>query len=121
MVSAPRCIFLGKVKMDIETIKKKLANERATLLARDIPAPEMVRGDEGDMAAGAQAKEQSMWLANDQKVRLKQIDQVLARIEVGKYGICDSCGKPIPAERMEANPLATMCISCQSKSEKKRK
>jgi RNA polymerase-binding protein DksA len=91
------------------------------LLARAIPPPEPARGDEGDLAAMAQAKEQSQWLANDQKLRLAEIDKVLARIDTGKYGICDLCGKPIAAERMEANPHATMCISCQSKSEKKRK
>ena len=107
--------------MDLEAVKKKLVEERVALLARKIPAPETARGDEGDMAAMAQVQEQSMRLAVDQKQRLAQIDQVLARIATGKYGICDSCGKPIPAERMEANPLATMCISCQSKSEKKRK
>jgi RNA polymerase-binding transcription factor DksA len=107
--------------MDLKAVKKKLAEERAMLMARNIPAPEFVRGDEGDMSAGAQAKEQSMWLANDQKVRLKQIDLVLGRIEANQYGICDVCGKAIPDERMEANPLATMCIACQSKSEKKRK
>jgi DnaK suppressor protein len=115
------CIFLSKVKMDLETVKRKLTEERAALLAREIPVPETARGDEGDMAAMAQVQEQSMRLANDQKVRLKQIDQVLARIAAGKYGICMTCGKPIPPERMDANPLATMCISCQSKSEKKRK
>lgn len=107
--------------MNLETVKRKLAEERATLLAREIPAPEFARGDEGDLAGAEQAKERSLWLANDQKQRLAQIDHVLARIEAGKYGICDSCGKPIPVERMEANPLATMDIACQSKSEKKRK
>jgi RNA polymerase-binding protein DksA len=122
MVSAPPLYFLrqGK-KMDLETVKRKLADERVALLAREIPAPETARGDEGDMAAMAQVQEQSMRLASDQKQRLAQIDQVLARIAAGRYGICDTCGKPIPSERMEANPLATMCISCQSKSEKKRK
>jgi RNA polymerase-binding transcription factor len=107
--------------LDIETVRKKLEEERAQLLARSIPPPEIARGDEADLAAMEQAKERALWLANDQKQRLAQIDQALARIAAGTYGICDICGQPIAPERMEANPLATLCIEDQAKLEKKRK
>ncbi len=105
--------------LDTQAIRRKLEEERAQLLARSIPPIESAKGDEGDLAQTAQAKERSMWLANDQKQRLAQIDQALARIAAGKYGICDRCGKPIVPERLEANPHATLCIGCQSKSEKR--
>jgi DnaK suppressor protein len=107
------------MNLDIEEIRKKLEEERKQLLARPIPPVEAARGDEADLAAVAQAKEQSMWLANDQKQRLAVIDQALARIAAGKYGICDNCSRPIARERMEAMPHATLCIQCQSKSEKR--
>lgn len=107
--------------IDLATVRKKLVEEREQLLARSIPPPEIARGDEADLAAMAQAKEQSRWLENDQKKRLAQIDQALTRIDDGKYGICDNCGKPIAPERLEAMPHATMCINCQSKLEKKKK
>ncbi len=107
------------MSLDIESIRRKLEEERKQILARPIPPVEAARGDEADLASVAQAKEQSMWLANDQKQRLAVIDQALARIAAGKYGICDSCGKPIAQERMEAMPHATLCIQCQSKSEKR--
>lgn len=105
--------------LDIEAIRRKLEEERALLLARPIPPVEAAKGDEADLAATAQAKERAMWLANDQKQRLAQVDQALARIAEGTYGICDNCAKPIAPERMEANPHATLCIQCQSKSEKR--
>lgn len=107
--------------LDTDRVRKKLEDERAQLLARSIPAPEPTKGDEADMAAMTQAKAQSLWLASDQKQRLTQIDQALARIAAGKYGICDVCHQPIAPERMEAIPHATLCIHCQSRSEKKRK
>jgi DnaK suppressor protein len=107
--------------LNLEAIKKKLEEERAQLLARSIPPPEAARGDEADLAAMAQAKERALWLANDQKQRLAQIDQALARIAAGTYGICAACGRVIAPERMEANPLATLCIEDQAKQEKKRK
>jgi len=120
--SAPRSLFVGsEMAIDVQAVRRKLEAERAQLLARSIPPPETARGDEADLAAMAQAKEQSQWLEQDQKKRLAQIDQALARIAAGTYGICDHCGKPIPPERMEAKPYATLCVDCQSKLEKKRK
>lgn len=107
--------------IDIQAVRAKLEEERAQLLARSIPPPEVARGDEADLAAMEQAKERALWMANDQKQRLAQIDQALARMAAGTYGICDACGKPIALERMEANPLATLCIEDQAKIEKKRK
>ena len=105
--------------IDIESVRRKLEEERSLLLARSIPPVEAAKGDEADMAATAQAKERSMWLANDQKQRLAQIDQALARIAAGTYGICDNCGQPIAQERMQVVPHATFCIQCQSKLEKR--
>ena len=104
---------------DLTAIRKTLEGERAQLSARSIPSPELARGDEADLAAVEQAKDRARWLVNDQKMRLAEIDKALARIESGKYGVCDVCNKSIALERMEAIPHATLCISCQSKSEKK--
>ncbi len=32
----------------------------------------------------------------------------------GREGVCEDCGEPIGAERMEALPDSTCCVSCQS-------
>jgi DnaK suppressor protein len=32
----------------------------------------------------------------------------------GAYGRCEDCGRPIGAERLEALPSATRCVSCQA-------
>jgi DnaK suppressor protein len=109
------------MSIDLDAMRKRIEEERAQLLARSIPPPEPARGDEADMAAMEQAKERSLWLANDQKQRLAQIDQALARIAAGTFGICSACGNAIAEERMEANPLATLCIQDQAKVEKKRR
>ena len=36
----------------------------------------------------------------------------LARLEQGRYGICEQCGGPIGAERLQAVPYATRCFTC---------
>jgi DnaK suppressor protein len=49
---------------------------------------------------------------------LAAIDQALARIESGTYGVCVNCGAQIAPERLEAMPWATLCIDCKRKEER---
>jgi DnaK suppressor protein len=49
---------------------------------------------------------------------LAAIDEALARIDAGTYGICVNCGAQIAPERLEAMPWATLCIDCKRKEER---
>jgi phage/conjugal plasmid C-4 type zinc finger TraR family protein len=44
----------------------------------------------------------------------EQAEHARDRIAQGAYGICEDCGKKIAAERLEALPDATRCVSCQA-------
>jgi DnaK suppressor protein len=44
--------------------------------------------------------------------RLADLDDALARVAAGTYGICATCGQPIPPERLEARPFARTCVRC---------
>jgi RNA polymerase-binding transcription factor len=41
-----------------------------------------------------------------------QIEETLERIRRGGYGICERCGKPIAASRLETLPYAARCVKC---------
>ena len=45
---------------------------------------------------------------------LAEIDAAAARLDAGVYGICERCGQPIGAARLEALPAARTCITCAS-------
>lgn len=47
-----------------------------------------------------------------------QIRKALTKIKIGKYGICESCGKMIDTDRLAAIPTAVLCLSCEKKREK---
>lgn len=49
---------------------------------------------------------------------LVQTRKALAKIKVGKYGICESCGKMIDTDRLAAMPTATLCLDCEKRREK---
>lgn len=41
---------------------------------------------------------------------LREVDSALERVSNGTYGLCDACGDPIEADRLEADPLIRLCI-----------
>ncbi|GAA3539589.1 hypothetical protein AFL01nite_26050 [Aeromicrobium flavum] len=43
---------------------------------------------------------------------LTEIAAALERLDAGTYGICERCGRPIPAGRLEARPVARTCVAC---------
>jgi DnaK suppressor protein len=44
----------------------------------------------------------------------EDLEYSLVRLEEGSYGVCERCGGPIGAERLEARPNARTCIACAS-------
>jgi len=48
---------------------------------------------------------------------LKKIDQALARIDDGAYGFCEETGEEIGLKRLEARPVATLCVEAQERRE----
>ena len=66
-----------------------------------------------------QTFEQETMLTLERSVRrhLDQVNEALARVEAGTYGICAECGVEISERRLEAVPFAKLCVECQSKEE----
>jgi len=46
---------------------------------------------------------------------LAQVEQALAKLSDGTYGVCEDCGQPIDPLRLEAKPAARYCIKCAAK------
>jgi RNA polymerase-binding transcription factor len=48
---------------------------------------------------------------------LRKIDQALARLEEGTYGVCSECDESISEARLKALPFASFCRDCQEQAE----
>ena len=49
---------------------------------------------------------------------IMKIDQALQRVDDGAYGYCEDTGEPIGIKRLEARPIATLCIEAQERHER---
>jgi DnaK suppressor protein len=48
---------------------------------------------------------------------LRKIDSALSRVEDGSYGFCEETGEEIGLKRLEARPVATLCVEAQERRE----
>lgn len=67
-----------------------------------------------DAASMAVERSQTLSLLDVTKEHREEIVSALGRLDAGTYGICENCGSPISPERLEARPIARLCIRCAS-------
>jgi len=70
-----------------------------------------------DIASEVFERSKDMSLREDAQIKLNAIDHAIARMDEGTYGKCDTCGRDIPVERLEAIPYTTQCVDCHSRYE----
>jgi DnaK suppressor protein len=100
-------------------IRKKLLAQRRDLFRQAAQTEEELRWFECDIESEVEERgqEESMVRLLDRldgraKAEIEAIDEALVRIDAGQYGRCEQCGKDIPQSRLEALPMAAMCMAC---------
>ena len=53
-------------------------------------------------------------LVREGKEELEQIKLAFMRMDKGRYGTCVTCGAAINPHRLNAMPMATLCVECAS-------
>ena len=74
--------------------------------------------DENDQATAIVEKDIELMFKDRDRIRLRQLQNALSRIEKGSFGICEECRSAIPERRLELNPVASFCIECQDRAER---
>ena len=75
-------------------------------------------GDFYDHASSDRDRELALMLADREREKLTYVDNALKRIELGTYGICESCDEEIDRDRLLAMPFTKLCLSCQEDLER---
>ena len=106
--------ILEESKKNLLMSARKTLSEEAAVDTDDLP-------DEIDLASSEYTQSMVFRLRDREKFLLKKIDDALARIENGTFGICEICEEEISVKRLEARPVTTMCIRCKEEQEKQEK
>jgi len=120
-VAASRKKFLAKTRAQLLETKNKLLGE----IDSELRAEREGNKDEGmdtyDLASEERDREINFILSDRERVKLKQIDDALERLDAATYGVCESCGLEIAEERLEAMPFSRLCRDCQQDQEREAK
>ncbi|MCC9198075.1 TraR/DksA family transcriptional regulator [Arthrobacter sp. zg-Y820] len=93
-----------------EKIDAVLADIReVTLAAKDTPADDE-HDPEGSTVSVERNNEMALLAAAE--ASLIELLDARVRLDKGTYGVCENCGNPIPAERLDIRPEARFCVSC---------
>lgn len=108
----------------VEYFRQKLLSWKQELLAESRETMEHLREenwrepDISDRASLETEAELELKTRNRYFKLINKIDMALRRIESGEYGYCEETGEPIGVRRLEARPVATLCIEAQERHEK---
>ncbi len=111
----------------LEYFRNKLTSWREELVEESKQTIDNLReevrdvGDEAERAT--RETENSLELRTRDRYRklISKIDKALKRIEDGSYGYCEETGEEIGVERLEARPIATLCLDAQERWEHRQK
>ena len=106
--------------MDLDAVRRELearragTSERVTELAK---APELGEAQGfgkriGDGTTEAITRLTEIGVGRSLEAGLERTERALAKLDAGTYGICDRCGQPIAARRLEAMPDSVLCVRC---------
>jgi len=110
---------------ELANFKRKLLEMRRELLGQmeknKVYSKEMGEDgipDSGDVAAYSYSKEVLMGLGENERNKLRLVEEALTKIEEGFFGVCERCESSIPVKRLELLPFTRYCVQCQSELER---
>ena len=74
--------------------------------------------DTAEIASNIMEDNAVMSIAQGEAREINQIDSTLKKIEEGKYGVCDCCGRDINKHRLMAIPFVSLCVKCKEAEER---
>jgi len=106
--------YLGSKLSELEQRKKKLTSEDPFSDTSRINDNAAIDADAAEQFGHLRTK--ALRAIVDRTII--QIRKALSRIKIGKYGVCEKCGKFIDTDRLMIMPETTVCIDCEKKKEK---
>jgi DnaK suppressor protein len=91
--------------------------KQADVTVTNLQEPNVKAIDPVDQASLQATRDFTLRIRDRESRLIGKINQSLARIEEGTFGICDMCGEEISIQRLKARPVTNFCITCKNKME----
>jgi len=110
----PITSFLRKKEEELEKRKRRLAKDDPFANTARLKENAATDADAAEQFGHAQVEA----FRREVDRKLIQIRKALSRTRIGKYGLCERCGRMIDTDRLMVFPEATVCVECEKKKEK---
>ncbi|MEU4602620.1 TraR/DksA family transcriptional regulator [Kribbella sp. NPDC023972] len=102
--SGPR----GRHAVDLQWFRGELEQQRRFRLDQLTDLSYQAAGAADDVQGEVTAA-----LMSGARTVLAEIDAALFRLAIGSFGVCQRCGRAISVDRLQAIPMAGLCLPCQ--------
>ena len=113
-------------QVTLDALRQRLDTERKDLVSQLVDmgvdpktgVPDGEAFEQGFADSGQATAEKARVLGFSEGVleTLREVDAALARMDAGTYGRCESCGNEIDIERLDARPVARLCLPCKRRN-----
>ena len=107
----------------LKEMRKELAGQLEALQGSLQRTVARMKGDPGnqadilDQAVTEQDRTLELTIRFRESRQIQEIQEVIRRIDQGRFGVCDQCGKPIAQKRLLLAPLSRLCKPCKARLE----
>ena len=106
-----------RLTADLEQIQRDIyertQGEQAVTSSMEAPDGTGISSEQADEASAVAEYDRNQAMLENDRALERKIEAALERLDAGKYGICERCGKPINPRRLEALPYVTLDVDCQ--------
>jgi DnaK suppressor protein len=107
-------------ELDLDAVRRELETRRDATRGRveslaerpELGAAQGFGKRIGDGTTEAIARLTDIGVGRSLETGLQRTERALAKLDEGTYGVCDSCGGPIPPRRLQAMPDSVLCVPC---------
>jgi DnaK suppressor protein len=107
-------------RMQLLAKKEEILNEAGKTLSEMTDQTSNVP-DPNDRATIESGRSFELRIRDRERKLVSKIEEAIARIDDGSYGICEDCGEEIGLKRLEARPVTMLCIDCKTLQETREK
>ncbi len=110
--------FLDEITKDLVSMRDSLLKGVSRSIQHETNNTNSGVGDFYDKASDDRERILSLTFSERERQKLKQIEDALARVRDGTYGICEMTGEKIGEDRLRVMPFAKFTIEAQEEIEK---